>query len=106
MSVYKTYHTIGQRSVAGTMPASGPYRLLAAAVIAQCAEDADIIAENGDSVALRQKYGKYCSTGYIAQFINSDWLDNLLSWQTDITVMSVCENIVHRLQRGGAHANL
>ena len=106
MAVYKTYHTIGQRSLAGTMPASDPYRLLAAAIIAQAAEDADIIAENGDSVALRQKYGKYCSTGHIAQFINSDWLDNLLSWQTDITVASVCENIVRRLQRGVEHADL
>lgn len=106
MPVYKTYHTIGQRSLAGTMPASDPFRLLAAAIVAQAAEDADIIAENGDSVALRQKYGRECSTGYLTSFVNSEWLENLLSWQTDITVASVRENINMRLARGVQNDNI
>ena len=77
-----------------------PYKLLAAAIIFQAAVDCtewtpDLERPvwsntNMNGIAFR-RFGK------LREFINSDWLDMLLSWQTEIKPEAVCEELVRRL---------
>ena len=77
-----------------------PYALLAAAVIAQAAVDCseyDPAIENSYSIEVQRK-GINCRFDRLRDFINSDWVDMLLSWQNQITPEAVCEELVRRLR--------
>ena len=79
---------------------SNPWKLLASAVIFQAAVD----CQNWTPEIEKPCYNsstrngiKYMRRGKLKEFINSDWLDMLLSWQHDIKVEAVCEELVRRL---------
>ena len=80
---------------------SDPWKLLCAAIIFQAAADADAIALYGEDSFDLHRYAKGAMDRMTKQdmlrFINSDWLDALLSWQTDLSVDSVAENLYNRL---------
>ncbi len=76
-----------------------PYALLAAAVIAQAAVDCsewtpEIEKSNSEDVIRK---GVNCRFSRLRDFINSDWIDLLLSWQHEVTPEAVCEELVRRL---------
>ena len=78
-----------------------PYKALAAAIIFQAAVD----CQNWTPELEKPCYNssnrnglRYMRRGKLLEFINSDWLDMLLCWQTDITPISVCENLLSRLE--------
>lgn len=76
-----------------------PYSLLAVAVIAQAAVDCseyDPAIETSYSIEVQRK-GVNCRFNRLRDFINSDWVDMLLSWQNLITPEAVCEELVRRL---------
>ena len=78
---------------------TNPYALLAAAVIAQAAVDCsqyDPAIETPYSIEVQRK-GVNCRFNRLRDFINSDWVDILLSWQNQITPEAVCEELVRRL---------
>ena len=79
---------------------TNPYALLAAAVIAPAAIDCSEYKPEFESpewgrtetdVMLRRFYK-------LREFINSDWIDLLLSWQNQVTPEAVCEELVRRLK--------
>lgn len=80
---------------------SDPWKLLCSAIIFQAAADADAIRLYGEGSFDLHRYAKGamdCMTKKdMVRFINSDWLDSLLSWQRDISVDSVAENLYNRL---------
>lgn len=80
---------------------SNPYALLAAAVIMQAAEDCQNFSIDDPNRALynggMKDGGRYCTFKYLRDFINSDWIDMLLSWQTQIKPEAVCEELIRRL---------
>lgn len=79
---------------------TNPYALLAAAVIAQAAVDCseyDPAIETSYSIEVQRK-GVNCRFNRLRDFINSDWVDMLLSWQNQVTPEAVCEELVRRLQ--------
>lgn len=78
-----------------------PYKALAAAIIFQAAVDCDNYdPEIEKPYSLKViKYGQKCRFEKLREFINSDWIDMLLCWQQEITPISVCENLVARLER-------
>lgn len=90
---------------------TNPYALLAAAVIAQAAVDCseyDPAIEVSYSIDVQRK-GVNCRIARLRDFINSDWIDLLLSWQHDVTPEAVCEELVRRIkaaQYKAAKANL
>lgn len=80
---------------------SNPWKLLASAIIFQAAVD----CQNWTPEIEKPCYNsssrnglRYMRRGKLREFINSDWLDLLLSWQHDIKVEAVCEELVRRLQ--------
>jgi hypothetical protein len=76
-----------------------PYALLAAAVIAQAAVDCseyDPAIEAPYSIEVQRK-GVNCRFERLREFINSDWVDMLLSWQNQVTPDAVREELVRRL---------
>lgn len=81
--------------------ASGdPYKLLAAAIIFQAAADCQnwTPAIEGSSLDAGRQYGiRYMRFNMLKQFINSDWIDMLLSWQNEIKPEAVCEELVRKL---------
>lgn len=77
-----------------------PYALLAAAVIAQAAVDCseyDPSIEVPYSIEVQRK-GVNCRFNRLRDFINSDWVDMLLSWQNQITPEAVCEELSKRIE--------
>jgi len=79
---------------------TNPYALLAAAIIAQAAVDCseyDPTIETSYSIEVQRK-GVNCRFNRLRDFINSDWVDMLLSWQNQVTPEAVCEELVRRLQ--------
>ena len=81
---------------------TNPYALLAAAVIAQAAVDCSEYNPDIEipySIEVQRK-GVNCRFDKLREFINSDWVDMLLSWQNKITPESVCEELVRRLTNG------
>lgn len=78
---------------------TNPYALLATAVIAQAAVDCseyDPAIEVSYSIEVQRK-GVNCRFNKLREFINSDWIDMLLSWQNQVTPEAVCEELVRRL---------
>ena len=79
---------------------TNPYALLAAAVIAQAAVDCseyDPAIETSYSSEVQRK-GVNCRFNRLRDFINSDWVDMLLSWQNQITPEAVCEELSRRIK--------
>ncbi|MBR5845475.1 MAG: hypothetical protein IKY65_04370 [Rikenellaceae bacterium] len=73
-----------------------PWKLLASAILFQAAVDCqcwtpEIEARrlHGD-LRLRRRHA-------LVEFINSDWIDMLLSWQNEIRPEAYCEELVRRL---------
>ena len=78
---------------------SNPYALLASAVIAQAAVDCtNWSKDDPDAKCARDDVRKYLTFTALRNFINSDWIDMLLCWQHEVTPLSVCEELVRRLQ--------
>ncbi len=79
---------------------TNPYALLAAAVIAQAAVDCseyDPAIEVPYSIEVQQR-GVNCRFNKLREFINSDWIDILLSWQNQVTAEAVCEELTRRIE--------
>lgn len=82
--------------------ASNPWKLLAAAVIFQAAVDCsqwnpEIEQPCYNSSKLNGL--PYRRKGKLTEFINSDWVDTLLCWQTEIKADAVREELIRRLNR-------
>lgn len=80
---------------------SNPWKLLASAIIFQAAADCqnwkpELEEPFSNSSSLNGL--QYMRRAKLIQFINSDWLDLLLSWQTEIKPEAVCEELVRRLR--------
>lgn len=79
---------------------TNPYALLAAAVIAQaaidCSEWTPEVEKSYSSAVIKK--GVNCRFARLVDFINSDWIDLLLSWQHEVTPEAVCEELVRRLK--------
>lgn len=83
------------------LPQGNPWQVLASAIIFQAAVDCDqwtpAIEEpcyNSSHLAGLQ----YRRRGKLVEFINSDWIDMLLSWQTEIKPDAIREELIRRLQ--------
>lgn len=79
---------------------TNPYALLAAAVIAQAAVDCseyDPAIETSYSIEVQRK-GVNCRFNRLREFINSDWVDMLLSWQNQVSPEAVCEELSRRIK--------
>ena len=78
-----------------------PYKLLCAAIVFQCANDCEAVARYGENTPTLAKYAKGAyqemSVTNILDFINGEWLEFLLSWQDNISVEAVKENLKGRL---------
>lgn len=79
---------------------TNPWKLLAAAIIFQAAVDCqnwtpDLEKTFSNSSSLNGL--PYMRRAKLIQFINSDWIDLLLSWQNEIAPEAVCEELVRRL---------
>ena len=80
-----------------------PWALLCSAIIAQAAVDcsnwdpADPEAEMAGLKGSR----RYLTQEALESFIDSDWLDWLLSWQSEITTLSVREELRSRMWEKG-----
>lgn len=80
---------------------SDPWKLLASAVIFQAAVDCDQWSPEIEQPCYNSSHLaglQYRRRGKLIEFINSDWIDALLSWQTAIKPEAVCEELVRRLQ--------
>ena len=80
---------------------SNPWKLLSAAIIFQAAADCqnwkpELEEAFSNSSSLNGL--PYMRKAKLIQFINSDWIDVLLSWQNEIQPEAVCEELVRRLQ--------
>ena len=83
------------------LPASNPYCMLASAIIFQAAVDCDNWTPEIEDPQINTSGWnglQYQRKSMLVKFINSDWIDVLLSWQHDITPEGVCEELVRRLQ--------
>lgn len=79
---------------------TNPWKLLAAAIIFQAAVDCDQWRpEIEDPKPSSQNFNgiQYRRRAKLIQFINSDWIDMLLSWQNEIKPEAVCEELARRL---------
>lgn len=82
-------------------PQGDPWKLLAAAVVFQAAADCDAWDPEIEKPCYNSSHLaglQYRRRGKLIEFINSDWLDMLLSWQTEIKPEAVCEELIRRLQ--------
>lgn len=77
---------------------SNPYKLLATAIIAQAAVDCSLYDQDDPKAEFKKSSDRrFLTFDALRSFINSDWIDALLSWQHDITAEAVCEELVRRL---------
>ena len=77
-----------------------PWKLLASAIIFQAAVDCQnwTPAIEESTFDAGSVYGiRFMRFAKLREFINSDWIDALLSWQTEIRPEAVCEELVRRL---------
>ena len=80
---------------------SNAYKLLSVAVIAQAAVDCSLYDPDDPKALLKKSSDRrYLTFDALRTFINSDWIDGLLSWQDEITPEGVCKELVRRLQNG------
>lgn len=77
-----------------------PWKLLAAAIVFQAAVDCTNWTPEIEKPCYNSSSRngiKYMRRGKLIQFINSDWVDELICWQHEITPEAVCEELVRRL---------
>ena len=82
--------------------AGDPWQLLASAIIFQAAVDCDQWTPEIEQPCYNSSHLaglQYRRRGKLLEFINSDWIDMLLSWQTDVRPEAVCEELVRRLSK-------
>lgn len=78
-----------------------PWKLLAAAIVFQAAVDCTNWSPEIEKPCYNSSTRsgiKYRRRGKLIQFINSDWVDELICWQHQITPEAVCEELVRRLE--------
>lgn len=76
-----------------------PYRLLAAAIVFQCAVDCDAIRAHGDEYIHQAKYHgsiRELTRPALLDFINGEWIEFLLMW-SGMDIEAVRENLIERL---------
>lgn len=78
-----------------------PWYLLASAILFQAAVD----CQNWTPEIEKPVYGfndsiRYRRFAKLREFINSDWVDELLCWQTAVKPEAYCEELVKRLTTG------
>ena len=73
-----------------------PYRMLAAAILFQAAVDCSRWSPAVEERP-KQSGNQYLRRAKLLQFINSDWVDQLLSWQNRITPIGYREELLRRL---------
>ena len=79
---------------------NNPWALLASAIIFQAAADCSSWTPEIEKPCYNSSHLaglQYRRRGSLVQFINSDWIDMLLSWQQEVTPEAVCEELVRRL---------
>ncbi len=78
-----------------------PWQLLASAIIFQAAADCDAWDPEIEKPCYNSSHLaglQYRRREKLVEFINSDWIDMLLSWQTEVRPDAVREELVRRLQ--------
>ena len=83
-----------------TLGIRNPWAALAAAIIFQAAVDCSQWDPEIEQPCYNSSHLaglQYRRRGKLIEFINSDWIDQLLSWQNEITPEAVCEELVRRL---------
>lgn len=102
--VYKYERRTGRLNrsfdIAEEQPQGDPWQLLASAIIFQAAADCDAWDPEIEKPCYNSSHLaglQYRRRGKLVEFINSDWIDMLLSWQTEIKPEAVCEELVRRL---------
>ena len=103
--VYKYERRTGRLNrsfdVGEDQPQGDPWQMLAAAVIFQAAVDCSEWTPEIEKPCYNSSHLaglQYRRRGKLIEFINSDWIDMLLSWQTEIRPDAVREELVRRLQ--------
>ena len=77
-----------------------PWKMLASAIIFQAAVDCTYWNPEFEKDSFDGGYQsgiRYMRFNMLRDFINSDWIDTLLSYQSEITPEAVCEELVRRL---------
>lgn len=78
-----------------------PYKLLCSAIVFQAAVDCEAVNKYGEGTWDLYRYAKGAviemSKEQIKNFIEGDWLEYLLSWQSEIDIKAVRENLLRRL---------
>lgn len=78
-----------------------PYKLLCSAIIFQAAVDCEAIKRYGEGTFMLARYAKGAfqemSITNMLDFINSEWLEFLLSWTDCVKIDAVRENLIERL---------
>ena len=77
-----------------------PWKLLAAAVVFQAAVDCEMWTPEIEQPCYNSSSLNglpYMRKAKLIQFINSDWIEFLLSWQDNISIEAVRENLIRRL---------
>ena len=78
---------------------TNPYKLLATAIIAQAAVDCSLYEPEDPKAEFKKSSDRrFLTFEALRSFINSDWIDALLSWQNDITPEAVCEELARRIE--------
>lgn len=92
--------SLNEDRVAGSC---NPWALLCSAVIAQAAVDCSNWDPSDPEAnwACLKGSRRYLTQEALEAFIDSDWLDWLLSWQTEITTLSVREELRSRMWQKG-----
>ena len=75
-----------------------PYRMLAAAILFQAAVDCSSWSPAVDAKP-KHSGNIYLRRAKLVEFINSDWIDHLLSWQNQITPAGYREELIRRLAK-------
>lgn len=89
--------------VSEDQPQGNPWQMLAAAVIFQAAVDCSEWTPEIEEPCYNSSHLaglQYRRRGKLIEFINSDWIDMLLSWQTEIGPDAVREELIRRLSNG------
>ena len=83
-----------------------PYKLLCSAIVFQAACDCEAIKKYGEATYDLYRYAKGAvvemSRQSMVDFIESEWLEHLLSWQSEISIEAVKENLLERLGQNEA----
>lgn len=86
--------------------AGDPYKLLCAAIVFQAACDCEAIKKYGEATYDLYRYAKGAvvemSRQSMVDFIEGEWLEQLMSWQGEVSIEAVKENLLERLGKDEA----